>query len=78
MAGFGVPEVFDDALQGRQIPLDDTEMAARLIVDWMNDAPTLARAGDAARRCYLERFEADEADRAASRLAAFLDRAGNA
>jgi glycosyltransferase involved in cell wall biosynthesis len=74
-AAGGIPEMFDDGQQGRQIPLDDAEAAARLIVDWMNDAPTLARAGDAARRCYLERFEAD---RSASRLAAFLDQAGSA
>ena len=55
----GIPEVFDDGVHGRVIPLDDVESAARLIIEWIDAFATLARAGAAARARFLERFEAD-------------------
>lgn len=74
-AAGGMPEVFGDGEQGRLLPLDDAPTAARLLLDWMNDASTLQRAGDAARVRFLEHFEAD---RTASRLLGFLDKVGAA
>lgn len=65
----GVPEVFDDGVEGRLIPLDDAKGAARLIVEWLEDKERMRLAGEAARRRFVDRFEAD---RVAGRLADFL------
>lgn len=71
-AAGGMPEVFDDGVEGRLIPLDDAQTAARLILEWLNDETLMQNAYEAARRHFLERFEAD---RGASELASFLDKA---
>ncbi len=69
-AAGGMPEVFDDGMEGRLIPLDDAESAARKVLGWLNDAQTMRRGGEAARERFLERFEAD---RSGSRLLGFFD-----
>jgi glycosyltransferase involved in cell wall biosynthesis len=66
----GMPEVFNDAVEGRLIPLDDSPAAARLIIEWLDDESRMRLASDAARQRFLERFEAD---RVATQLAAFLE-----
>ncbi len=66
----GMPEVFDDGVQGRQIPLGDAEAAARRVLDWLNDAPTMRNGSEAARAGIQKRFEAD---RVAAQLLSFLD-----
>lgn len=66
----GIPEMFDDGVEGRLIPLDDPDVAARRIVEWLEDPERMRRAGRAARQKFLARFEAG---RAAAELARFLD-----
>lgn len=66
----GMPEVFNDAVEGRLIPLDDAPAAARLIIEWLDDERRMRLASDAARQRFLERFEAD---RVAAELAVFLE-----
>ncbi len=70
-AAGGMPEVFEDGVEGRLIPLDDPQAAARLILEWLDDEAMMRRVKSAARRRFLDRFEAD---RVASELAGFLDR----
>lgn len=69
-AAGGMPEVFNEGVEGRLIPLDDAQAAARLILEWLNDETVMQRAHEAARRRFLERFEAD---RVALELVGFLD-----
>lgn len=66
----GMPEVFEDGIQGSLIPLDDAAGAARRILDWLDDPARMADATAQARQRFLERFEAE---RVAARLAGFLD-----
>lgn len=66
----GIPEVFDDGVQGRQIPMDDAQGAARLILEWLDDGTQMRRAQTAARSRFLERCQADHV---ASELVCFLD-----
>lgn len=68
----GMPEVFNDGVEGRLIPLDDASAAARLIIEWLDDEGRMQQAGEAARRHFLNRFEAD---RVAAELADFLEAA---
>lgn len=68
-AAGGMPEVFDDGIEGRLIPLDDAGAAARRIIEWLDDPDRMQEAGEAARRRFLTRFEAE---RVAARLAALL------
>lgn len=53
----GVPEVFDDGIEGRFIPLDNAGMAARLILEWLSEPEALQRAGIQARSRFIARFE---------------------
>lgn len=66
----GMPEVFEEGVQGRLIPLDDPATAARLILQWLDDNQAMEAAQIAARKRFLERFEAD---RVATELAGFLE-----
>lgn len=66
----GMPEVFNDGVEGRLVPLNDAQAAARLILEWLDDGEMMLRAQQAARRHFLEHFEAD---RVATELAGFLD-----
>ena len=65
----GIPEVFEDGVEGRAIPLDDPEAAARRILEWMKSPDALATAGKAARRRFIASFQADAV---AARLDQFL------
>ena len=53
----GIPEVFDDGIEGRFIPLDDAQLAASLILEWLDSETILKQAGTAARTRYLASFE---------------------
>ncbi|MDP3420312.1 MAG: glycosyltransferase family 4 protein [Thiobacillus sp.] len=66
----GMPEVFNDGIEGRLIPLDDAPAAARLIIEWLEDERRMRLASEAARQRFLDRFEAD---RVAAELADFLE-----
>jgi len=66
----GMPEVFEDGVQGSLIPLDDAAEAARRILHWLDDPIRMAEACSLSRRRFLERFEAE---RVAARLADFMD-----
>jgi glycosyltransferase involved in cell wall biosynthesis len=71
----GIPEMIDDGIEGRYIPLDDPEEGARIVVGLLEDEGSLARLGAAAR----DRFErAFDVDVVAPRLAAFLRQVGAA
>ncbi|MFI5041064.1 MAG: glycosyltransferase family 4 protein [Acidimicrobiales bacterium] len=48
-----IPEVFSDGDQGRYLPLDSAEDAARVLIDFLEDAGTVEHCGKAAR----DRFE---------------------
>jgi glycosyltransferase involved in cell wall biosynthesis len=74
-AAGGMPEVFEDGVQGRLIPLDDPQAAAHLILEWLDDEAVMRRVQSAARRRFLDCFEAD---RVASELAGFLDEVASA
>jgi len=69
-AAGGMPEVFDDGVEGRLIPLDDALSAARVILEWLGNEKLLLASCAAARHRFLECYEAD---RVASELASFLD-----
>lgn len=56
----GVPEVFDDGKEGRSIPLDDAERAARMISEWLDAPQSMDLARLAARERFLSRFEASQ------------------
>lgn len=53
----GVPEVFDDGIEGRFIPLDDAAAAAGMIQQWLCEPAVLAQAGYRARARFMARFE---------------------
>jgi glycosyltransferase involved in cell wall biosynthesis len=55
----GVPEVFNDGVEGRFIPLDDVEAAVRIITQWLDSPLILKQARHAARSRFLEYFEAE-------------------
>lgn len=65
----GVPETFNDGVEGRFIPLGDANQAAQRLLDWFAGAQHLPLAAKAARVRFLDRFEADKT---AGRLADFL------
>lgn len=65
----GIPEVFEDGVEGRSIPLSDADVALGLILDWLEDENLMLRVKAAARSRFLERFEAD---RVALELVDFL------
>lgn len=54
----GIPEVFTEGEEGRFIPLDDAYSAARIIAAWLGSETTMRKAGIAARKRYLDCFEA--------------------
>lgn len=70
----GVPEVFEDGMQGRYLPLDDPRRAAKLVCEWMQHEPSMTRAGVSARARFLGCFESNVA---ASELSCFLDQVAN-
>lgn len=54
----GVPQIFDPGVEGLHWDLDDPEQGASTLVGLMEDEPRRARMGEAARRRYLEQFDA--------------------
>jgi glycosyltransferase involved in cell wall biosynthesis len=71
----GIPEIFDDGVEGRSLPLNDAGAAADRIIEWMRQPERMAQASAAARRRFMRDFQSDVA---AARLTAFLDATGNA
>ena len=65
----GIPEVFTDGREGRLIPLDAPETAARMIIEWLDSPESMATARQAARELFGARFAADKV---AADLADFL------
>ena len=53
----GISEVYDDCVEGRFIPLYDAQIAARLILEWLDSETILEQAGTAARTRFLASFE---------------------
>ena len=66
----GVPEVFDDGVEGVRLPADDARAAAARVVAALADGAALQRMGEAARARFLARFHSPVA---ASRLLGFLE-----
>lgn len=65
----GVPEVFDDEVEGRYLPAGDAPAAAARIAEWLDAPHRLRAAGAAARLRFAGRFSEAAAG---ARLAAFL------
>jgi glycosyltransferase involved in cell wall biosynthesis len=65
----GIPDVFREGEEGRFIPLDDANSAARIILDWMDSEMIMEKARIAARKRYLDCFETS---RIAEKLTNFL------
>jgi glycosyltransferase involved in cell wall biosynthesis len=65
----GIPELFDDGVEGRLWPLDEPGAAARLLVDLLDDEAARAAAGVAARERFRQGFDAEVV---APRLLAFV------
>lgn len=53
----GIPEIFEDGVQGRILPLDNAAAAAGGLIEWMKTPERMAQAGEQARRRFLERFQ---------------------
>jgi glycosyltransferase involved in cell wall biosynthesis len=66
----GIPEVFDDGVEGRMLPQDDPGRAAEYLISWLQSPPQMEKAAQAARRRFLRDFESAAAG---ARLATFLD-----
>jgi glycosyltransferase involved in cell wall biosynthesis len=67
----GIPEVFTDGSEGRLIPLDAPEAAARMIIEWLDSPESMATAQQAARERFVRHFAANKV---AADLADFLVR----
>src|SRR5665213_366285 len=65
----GIPEVFNDDVEGRYLPLDDAPEAARRVIGYLSNPERLLAAGKAGREKFLKRFDSSVA---AERLAEFL------
>lgn len=68
----GIPEIFDDGVEGYPIPLDDPAEAARRIIALLEDDAGRCRMGEAARDRFVRDFDADVT---ATRLIRFLRQA---
>ena len=53
----GIPEVFDNNVEGLYIPLNDASEAARLILDWFSNSEKMKNAGKAGRLRFLNMYE---------------------
>ena len=67
----GVPEVFANGCEGRFIPLNNAEEAARTIIEWLDSPITMTAARHAARTRFLAHFESNKV---ATDLMDFLSR----
>jgi glycosyltransferase involved in cell wall biosynthesis len=70
----GIPEAFDDGVEGRLVPLDDANAAARMIIEWLDNKEIMARAQIAAHRRFLDHFQGKVV---AARLRDFLMSCGD-
>jgi glycosyltransferase involved in cell wall biosynthesis len=66
----GIPEIFEDGVEGCMLPLDNADAAARRVLEWLASPATMRNAGDAARLRYLLSFESTTVG---ARLADFLN-----
>lgn len=66
----GIPEMFQDGLEGRMLPLDDASLAAHRVSEWFAHPARLSAASSAARQCFLKNFNTEKV---ASRLVRFFD-----
>ena len=56
----GIPEVFEEGVEGRLIPLSDADAAAKIIIDWLDSPQIYRQAQRSARSRFLARFEAEQ------------------
>ena len=54
----GIPTLFDDPVEGRFWDLDDPDAAAAVLIELLDDEPTRARMGAAARRRFVDHYDA--------------------
>lgn len=66
----GIPEIFDDGVEGRFLPLDDADKAALVMLEWLNSPQRMQQAAMAARSRFLSCFQSEEA---AARLVEFIE-----
>lgn len=66
----GIPEIFDDGVEGRRLPLDDADAAATMVTEWLLSPERMRSASLAARKRFLRSFESSLV---AMRLTAFLN-----
>lgn len=64
----GIPEVFNDGVEGRYLPANDVRSAAALIAEWLASPQKMGLAGGAGRERYLSHFTSEAV---ASRVHAF-------
>ncbi|MEZ5500733.1 MAG: glycosyltransferase family 4 protein [Steroidobacteraceae bacterium] len=67
----GIPEMLNDGINGRFIPLEDASMAADIVLGTLDDPDRYARMAAASRRIYADRYSGDIV---AANLHAFLHR----
>jgi glycosyltransferase involved in cell wall biosynthesis len=65
----GIPEIFDDGVQGRYLPLDDSKGAADILIASLGEEISLMRMARAAREKFIDKFESRDV---AARLLGFL------
>jgi len=53
----GVPELFDNGVQGRVIPLDNANEAAKIVVATLQNQILITQLGDAARQHFVRNFD---------------------
>jgi len=56
----GIPEVFENNVEGRLIHLDEPENSARMIIEWLDSPQIMNKARQAARTRFLACFEAEQ------------------
>lgn len=66
----GIPEIFENGVEGRIIPLDEPEVAARMIVEWLELPDKLIEARKAARLRFLRDYQSSVVSH---KLSEFLD-----
>ncbi len=69
----GIPEIFDDGIEGRFLPLDNANNAAMTMLEWLHSPQKMEQAAIAARSRFLAHFQSKEA---APRLAEFITSVG--
>lgn len=57
----GIPEIFDDGVEGRFLPLDNANKAALAMLEWLRSPQQMEQAAMAARSRFLSHFQSKEA-----------------